>query len=240
MTEQLNVGLAEQMRIQTTYLQNEYLLPFAFGVIDAALREYFSSRFSGVDRDLLKYKRVRFTDASARYTLLEGKVSDLIEFADMNIRMIGLEKTHITVEPRPLPASSSPDAVEYMQGLVKLQLFGFIAWLWADQARMRDIKSPTPQNTMVVSTDPFTAAPGAAIPDEIRSAIQSAIGRPGIDYNEWARQEIARGKDRDEVFKGYLERIPKDPDIDEDEAIELAKDRFRKALSRTKRTKRTK
>jgi hypothetical protein len=61
-----------------------------------------------------------------------------------------------------------------------------------------------------------------------RGGTQSTVGRPPTTDNEWARQEIQRGRDRKEVFAEYLQRQL--VDTNNEKALQQARDRFRKAL----------
>jgi hypothetical protein len=221
--------LIHKMALQSEHLDREYVLPHPFAVIDAGLREHL---FQEVQRDpnAPGYKRTRITDGSSRFTLRSGRRDDAADIADIDIRMIGERRTYIGITLRPLVSTAQPENREYLERWCKFQLLVFLSWLWADEVRMQSLKIPTPNNTTVVSDDPLTLVPAG-----INDVLQNSSGPPPKDINNWVRHEVlVKERDRNQVFREYLDRLG----IDQDDEVEVEKyrERFRKVISRAKRT----
>jgi hypothetical protein len=170
------------------------------------------------------------TGGSTQYALRNGKALDAGEFADLEIRMVGQSQTYIAISLRQLVNTAPPEWQEYLAGYCKLQLFAFLSWLWTDQKHMAELakNSPTAENSVVQSIDPLVVIPAGI-------DLRPRVGRPRGKINDWARQEIQRGRNREDVFREYVTRSKIDP-TDELEVANL-RDRFRKALERTKSPK---
>jgi len=202
----------------------EQVLPYAFAVVDAGLWECF------ITQKLVSFlatKRQRMTIGSSRYILTWREGTD--NFAEIQIRTLGEKVTHIAIIPGTFARQNDLDEPN---GIVTATLDIFIGWLNKDQLRMMEaldeqVRAEDEIDALWRPRDENTVK---ELSQHIRPNGASQIGRPRATDNEWVRQQIHQGQERDEVFTEYLRR--QDVDVDDQDAIERAKDRFRKALRR--------
>ena len=141
--------LIERMRTEAQHLRNEEVLLFPFPTIDAALLEHLT-RMSQQDQ-APSFQRSRRSEGSTRYALQMGSGKAARDIADIDLRSVAPDQTHIAVSLRPLPPTATDMHRAYFDGWSRLQLFAFLSWFWADQKRMRALaaNSPTPENTAI-------------------------------------------------------------------------------------------
>jgi len=106
----------------------EQVLPYAFAVVDAGLWECFISRKIV---SFLTSRRQRMTTGSARYILTWREGAD--NFAEIQIRTVGEEATHIAIIPGTFARQNHLDEPN---GIIEATLEIFIGWLNKDQLRM--------------------------------------------------------------------------------------------------------
>jgi hypothetical protein len=203
----------------------EQVMPYAFAVVDAGLWECFISRKIV---SFLTSRRQRMTTGSARYILTWREGAD--NFAEIQIRTVGEEATHIAIIPGTFARQNH---LEEPNGIIEATLEIFIGWLNKDQLRMiealeEQVREEDEIDALWRPRDENTVK---ELSQHIRPNGASQIGRPRATDNEWIRQQIQQGQEREHVFAEYLQR--QEVDIEDQDAIERARDRFRKALRRT-------
>ncbi len=147
--------------------------------------------------------------------------------ATIEVRMITLEQTYVAAS---YPGLRSEVSSEEPKGMDNL-LSAMVNTIYTEQEAMQVIaaaNSKRPREPLM--PEEFVANLAKLLP----TPEEQKLGRPVVQHNEWARQELAAGRDRGAVLRGYLDRIGTDPT--DEEAVEKGKDRFRKAIRRTKRT----
>jgi len=236
MTDKLDKKLVEELQVSSQHLAPEYVLSVPFAAIDAALWTWLTDQIQK-DKAAPHFKRYRITNGSVRYTLQNERGGTATAFADINIRMVRDQQTYIAITLRPLIPSATEEQRGYLQGYVRFNLIAFVIWLWADQKHMAELLAhePTPANTAIAMDEEGNVSnPLLILPAAVAAVERPSAGRPPGNDNEWARHEIARGRKREDVLAEYIQRQQIDPD--DEEAMERARERFRKALDRTKRT----
>jgi hypothetical protein len=199
-----------------------------FSVVDAALLEFVDYlREIGVSG--YRFRRVVLTTGSVKYVISgyhrHGPDTDEIE-----LREIGIFYVRMLSDSQTLLHAFHPHRIPHtMQHLMPLFVH-FLTWLEYELMGLRALA----QEDYVPFLPPDTAAALATFRSLYHETPAPPVGRPPSSTAEWARQEVARGRDRNEVLQEYLRR--ENVALDNEEAVRQAKDRFRKALKR--RTKR--
>lgn len=198
----------------------EIVLRHPYPVVDAAFADFlWHVQHAYPD---VKFDRKMLTAGSSRYpaiTKIEGHPIAITAFI---VRMVSEDLTLIRTEAR-------QDDIATQQVFALLMLF-FPVWLERDQQKLRELA--TVEFELQAPADTEAAIRGIA--QRIPQIKRVLPGRPTDPHNDWARQEVARGRDRESVFREYLQRQGYNPD--DKDTRDSHRERFKKAIGRTKRT----
>jgi hypothetical protein len=218
--------------------ENSYVFQFPYPVVDASFQNMLSLVREQV---ALKIDRQQITTGSTLYRFVfssKNKRLSEIEIATVELRMVGHDLTLFRIHlGSDIEGANTPSlkALEDRYKAMITYLPGFFADILQDDQRYiaqlveHHRKTPPPQDSTPPQANMWWSAIKALLPPE---QPLTKIGRPPKTDNEWARQEIAAGRDREDVFQGYLERLKINPN--DEPAKARAKDQFRKALTRMK------
>jgi hypothetical protein len=202
-------------------LPDAFALPFPFGAVDAVMHEITRSDQVTLG-GTVKFRRVTLTGASVEYrATIRAPDGSRGSPAKLFVCMIN---DHVTrIHPLLLP-----DLPERTHVALRGFLDSIVGATWEHlrkwNAEGQDLLK-TRQQEKVLNLDQGIQQLASVFP-----RAEKTIGRPVAELNEWARQEIASGRNREEVFNEYLER--QDVDEDDEFKLEKARDRFRKAIRR--------
>lgn len=235
MTDTGSVAWFGRMSEVGRILPDEYVLHKPFEAVDASLWEFLTKQQEEEDEQPISFKRHRITNGSVRYSLfMPASNKQLVELANIYVRLVDERKTYINITLRPVASLTPPEQKEGLEGFCRLELYTFTMWLNTEDQRIDALASVQPVFPPV-DENGIPTMPLREMPEAIRTVIQRSPGRPRADNNEWARQEVKRGRDRREVFKEYLTRAEVDPE--DKETVAAYQERFRKALERGARQK---
>jgi hypothetical protein len=196
---------------------NEFVISYAYPVVDAALWEEFDDTATATQT---VFRRINITSGSAVYALYRAKARNQPPFFGLLIRMLTEKKTYIG----PVREVDTPEAKELASRLIPTIIH---------RIQENIIEK------IALTSPPFHRELSIALEDALHElgALPEAQKKPGAPRkanNAWVREEIAKGTKREIVFAGYLERER----ISADDLIEVdrAEGRFRKMLSRDKKT----
>jgi hypothetical protein len=202
-----------------------YVLSMPFPIVDAWIDSQLRRAIIDSGRHLM-VERKGATSGSAYYDLwlhTHPKNTYLITF---EVRMISLEQTYIaafSIKGRHM----LPEQTQLATEMLPLLIDG----IYAEQEAIHLLAAATPKSSRdPLVTEDFVESLARLLPKRDTSN----LGRPTVAHNEWARQQLAAGRERAVILKEYLDRVG--IDLKDEEAVERGKDRFRKAISRTKRT----
>jgi hypothetical protein len=136
------------------------------------------------------------------------------------LRMLGDRQTYVGISPGPRMLSDNPEQARFARYFLRVTLDTFLFFLGKDRKEM--------QRLGAVPTGEHIGAIGLQTALQYIATPRPRGAKPDPD-NEWARKEIALGRDRQEVFQGYLQRQGIDPDNRKE--VLQARERFKKALS---------
>jgi hypothetical protein len=200
-------------------LSRERVFEYPFPAVDALIEEVLPRWLKPY---YVKVRRRQLSTGSVRYTLLsDSSNKDLAnkEVASLFFRMVDIKKTLFRLE-------SKPDIGMIIHRYLIRHLPAHVAAILGNESQIvKNVAQYQRQHPEMVK-----------LQQELQ-ALQheqepSRRGRPVKNDNEWVRQEIKRGQDREEVFDGYLQRQL--VDTNNKNAILQARSRFNKILSRTK------
>ncbi len=210
--EDPNVGLAR-----------ERVFPLPLAALDALIWELLSMWTKGL---YVTFRRRQLTMGSVEYTFLTTSPNKG-NAGKFTLRMISngsTESTYFRWEPGP-----------YV-GVVRSVAFRMMpTWIAAiirdDQLMIDEVKKYQQRDSTLQLSQQI---------QNYLQTLQEAQAPPKTDArvttdNEWARQEIARGRDREEVYQTYLQR-QKNVNLEDKQEVAQVRDKFRKAISRTHRT----
>ncbi len=227
-------------------LPSGILVSFPYLVVDATLAD-FLDRYRDANAYPFRFRRTELTSGSSRYLLSAKGGSTSVSLGEFQARAVKPEFTVVNVSVD----TTNPDK-DAAEGILKYWLDMFSRWIVHEQEHTEK----QIQDTGLGSTgdSPTTATMVEyRLTDFLRSEIDrldarlnqvhtlvtqkpepKPRGRRPEEINDWIRQQILRGRNQRELFQEYLKKRGIDPD-DEDK-VDLAKEAFRKVLSRTKRT----
>lgn len=198
-------------------------VPIPLASVDAALSFYFSVAGS----EQMRISRTVLTLGSLEYhfEFYSGKRNKHVRVMTLFIRSIDINITVLDARPMPdfqeVAAPSEPD----LFGTILVWLRGFYAWHQNEHNKITEAAHQlVGGNTIAADIDAINKTLAAIVPTQPRSP-----GRSQDSDYEWARREIALGRDYEETFRGFLKRRP-DINIADPRAYASEKERFRKAM----------
>ncbi len=203
-------GLPEKIPVQHPY-----------PVIDAAIYQY-------LEEHKTPFRRVQLTSGSARYILMDTIKERMRprQLGSFVVRALDSDQTLITDD---IPGKENEVGKSYARFIMLSALHIF-------RLTSHKIKTEIPFDLSAFSTR-FSRTEPNRFRAMLRKPTPGSPGKPGrkeSSINNWVRQEIQRGRNRQEVLEEYLKKRGIDPT--DEAANDKAEDAFRKALSRTKRT----
>ncbi len=195
--------------------------PLPLAVVDAAMWDIFIDPLQALGFTL---GREETTLGSVVYWVFIGK-SENILIAEITLRSMTAEICRIELVPH---CDINQDSFAILIGGIMALLDRFRSQLAKEVTRARTLAKEQ------VTNDSYEI-----IDDEIIRAVQKIeparkqAGPPTDPDNDWARGEIAKGRDREEVYEEWLRRR-KVQNIGDPGVRQRWRDAFRKALSRRK------
>ncbi len=188
-------------------LSHEYVLPYAYPIVDAALWEFLTALLKK-EPTSSQFTRHRTTEGSVAYTLFAPGYEKRIPLADLQIRMVGEQKTYVSIEARPTLEDVPANSQRALQAYCDIQLIAFVTSIWIDADRMAKLAAatPTPENTRV-SVDEHGNISNV-MPSAIREAIRrNTGGRPRQSDDDWAWEQVhIHHRPHKEVKKEWRQR----------------------------------
>ena len=182
---------------------------YPYLVLDALTRTWLYTSFIHNFDIPLRWKYASVTNGSSTHTIVDNQDRTMMVFL---LEAIQPDQTLITLRA---PSSQSTEQdLRHILGIFHHGLSVFQNMVENEIENLEDMPNPP------------------HLPDLLRAGPVSR-GAPTKDYNDWARQQIQAGHDRNSVFLEWLERRglnSKSPDIRQQYS-----DAFRKALSRGKK-----
>lgn len=169
-------------------------------------------------------RRHGLTAGSSVYVMSILQDDQRLDVLRIELRDIDQGRTYFEIDTA-APYRDDPGA----PGYVRLIQSHILDWLVTNEqiypALIEATKVPAGQTT----TEEFAAA----LAEYTSRAKPVARGAPRTPLNEWARAQVHDlGRSRSEVYKEYVQRLPRKPKTPAEE--ERAKARFRGAIKRTK------
>jgi hypothetical protein len=178
-------------------------------VADASMRAWVHTQFLNNFSVPLRWKYNSETAGSSVHRITDSADRMVIKFI---LEAIGLQETLITALG--VEGQSSEDDLRQILGLFHH------GWTVMQEEQMK--------------VEPIEELPNPPHLPNIARAAPRRSGPPTKDYNDWAREEVEAGRDREDVYRGWLDRQgfdSKSPDVRQEH-----RDAFRKALTRKGRT----
>lgn len=215
-------GLPEHVRAMINGTgQRGLILPFALFVVDAGFLEYFTTR-APIPRVVLQ--RAPLTYGSVDYQLRTTQQHPI--FATVRIRALDTNVTDVSLI---MEGQGDSDSLRQTVGGLMRVLILFNFWLM-DEVKSEAADEAREVYNAMLATDPAALGkePQYQLPD---MPIKRPRGAPPDPDNEWARQELALGRDYHNTFVAWAERRGLD------HGSAKTKDLFRKQVAQTPRRK---
>ncbi|MDP9311718.1 MAG: hypothetical protein M3R24_12700 [Chloroflexota bacterium] len=204
------------------------IVAFPYSVVDASVLAFLHG-YREKNNYPIRFRRVSVTSGSCRYLINVAVDKTVIELGEMTVRMMKPDFTTVEVTP----AASHHDQ-QVATALLRFFLNRFSEWLTHEQQHTDNL---TKESGLVTVLEPFD------IQQYIDTSIQQTMerlnqtkpktdpkprGAPTSKLNDWARREMAQGRNQKVIEAEYVKRA-----MEEDSTLtkDLARDRFRKAIS---------
>lgn len=213
---------------------SEQAVRYAYPVVDAALWSYLETLQALTDNHL-QFRRRQQTSGSCRYNVSGHFRDQRITIGEFFVSMAGDTLSHIYI----VPADSHPNPPQ-AQGWMSWQLALFQEWIDNHIQRVYTIANRDHTKSLVFRTPEQMNAFMSLIAHENTPLKSKPHGRRPTSLNEWARQQIQHGHDREEIFQEYRRRYEQDntnPQVKDKQDVDRLRDQFRKAITRKGRTK---
>lgn len=213
MDEDQNADTQREYIFPPESFEGKYIFDLPFPVVDAYCWNclHWSKSF--------KIRRRQLTTGSVEYSVASVATPDY-EYAILKLQMVDHETTIVIGESKE-DFGFKGSLAEFLPSRIASFIKG--ERQWTTQLREFRRNNP-PQLREDMNITLLMLAP--------QDKSQRKVGRPPASDNEWARQEIQRGRTQEDVFASYLQR--QNIDTTNEAAVRQARDRFRKAVRRNK------
>ncbi len=199
--------IASEGRMSDDTYPSSGMIDDLFQAVDASWPDFVQSQLA---RFHIKHRREQMTSGSVRYRLLIEKE----EFAIVNIRVIEPDRVYLSIQPG--VSTRDQEQAVYQLGAI---LAAFVTWRNTE----REYLSTKGQIEPIKTRDDLTNLTTAT---STHRAYRP--GRQPYDEDAWARAEIQRGTDREEVYQAWLKRLSTKRKLKD------ARDSFRHAVAEDK------
>lgn len=195
------------------------LFPWSFAILDAAFWNFFTEI---LPLPLLRFSRKAITFGSVVYEVIGEYENRKGKIASIQLRAITHDVSRLEIDSR---LDVTQDASAQLLGAIRIMIGLCTMRLKDEQEEARKLHLRMNPQIREISIETLIQLIKEATPTSKRA------GPPTDLDNDWARAQLAAGRDREEVYHEWLQRR-KVQNMDDPVARRRWRETFRKAMSR--------